>query len=60
MIYSMDDFGIQREDLCFDNFNTISSNKYCENFEIPNIDYIAKDSDIVPNIEIKNKNLKSN
>lgn len=58
IIYSMDDFGIQKEDLCFDNFNKISNNKYRENFEVPNIDYIAKDSDIIPHVEIKIKSLQ--
>ena len=57
IIYSMDDLGITQKDLLFEDFYKICCDKYHENFETPSIDYIVKDADIIPHIEIKIKNL---
>ena len=57
IIYSMEDLGITRNDLCFDNFDSFCSKRFLENFCKPNIDYVAKDNDIIPHIEVKIKNL---
>lgn len=52
MIYSMEDYGVTEEFLTFKNFDAISSEKYKKNFGIPKIDYIAKENNIIPHIEI--------
>ena len=57
IIYSMDDFGITKDELNFDKFSFECSEIYLENFCKPTIDYIAKDNDIIPHIEVKIKNL---
>ena len=53
IIYSMDDYGITKQMLNFDNFDSISSDEYKRNFGIPKIDYNVKDTDIIPHMEIK-------
>lgn len=57
VIYSMEDIEVTKNELSFFDFEKLSSEKYNLNFEAPTIDYIAKDSNIVPHIEIKIKNL---
>lgn len=57
IIYSMDDLGVTNANLNFENFDLICSKKYRDNFCKPTIDYIAKDCNIIPHVEIKIKNL---
>lgn len=51
--YSMEDYWLTEDILTFKNFDAISSKEYKNNFGIPKIDYIAKETDIIPHIEIK-------
>lgn len=53
IIYSMDDYGLNRDILTFKDFRSISSDKYKKNFSDPKIDYIAKGGNMIPHIEIK-------
>lgn len=59
VIYSMSDYGISEDVLNFKHFDSISSQKYKNNFSVPKIDYIASEADIIPHIEINLKDLSS-
>lgn len=50
--YSMNDYRLSNELLHFKNFDLVSTPKYKKNFSPPNIDYIVRNADIIPHVEI--------
>lgn len=57
IIYLMNDYLITSDMLNFKNFDSISSEKYKNNFTIPKIDYTVRETDILSHIEIGIKDI---
>jgi hypothetical protein len=57
IIYLMNDYAATEEGLNFAKFDALSTLEYKKHFDVPKIEYVAREKDIIPHMEIKIKNL---